>query len=109
MLPGPMPAVVYGDAAGCGHMGVVLWADRVCYTFSSHAPEWMADAKCRNGILELTAAVTSENGYRKGLGRLIALCFPRAKGCITVKRGPSISVFGVAVAAEMFPGRMVLL
>ena len=42
---GPSPAVVYVDAAGCGHLGAVIFLDDTTMTFSTHIPEWMHTAQ----------------------------------------------------------------
>ena len=41
---GPKPAVVYVGAAGCGHLGVVIFVDDNVAAFSTHIPEWVAKA-----------------------------------------------------------------
>ena len=46
LVPRPRPAAAYVDAAGCGHLGVVLFVDDQRLVFSTHIPEWMAREKC---------------------------------------------------------------
>ena len=57
MMPGPKPVLVYCDAAGCGHLGVVIFVDGVSHVFSSHAPEWMMVAECGIYDFEMVAAL----------------------------------------------------
>ena len=57
MTPGPRPVLVYTDAAGCGHLGVVLYVDGEALFFSSHSPGWMVDAQCDIYDLEMASSV----------------------------------------------------
>ena len=56
MTPGPRPVLVYGDAAGCGHLGSVVLVDGVALVSRTHVPEWMVLAK--SGIFELELAAS---------------------------------------------------
>ena len=38
---GQKPIVVYTDAAGCGHMGAVIFDGEETLVFPTHVPEWM--------------------------------------------------------------------
>ena len=43
MVQGPLPVVIYVGAAGCGHLGAVVFMDGQERVFSTHSPEWMAE------------------------------------------------------------------
>ena len=50
---GPRPVVVYVDAAGCGHLGVIIFVGGSSSTFSTRIPERMIDAGA--GIYDMEA------------------------------------------------------
>ena len=54
---GPSPSVVYVDAAGCGHLGAVIFLDQAVMTFSTHIPEWMHKAECGIYDMEVMASL----------------------------------------------------
>ena len=54
---GPKPVVVYVDAAGCGHIGDVVYVDDERHVFSSHIPEWMEAGQCDIYDMEMCASM----------------------------------------------------
>ena len=70
----PRPVAIYVDAAGCGHLGAVVFIDGEEIVFSSHTPERMAQNNDDVYDYEMAA-----------------------------------SLFGVSLAAELRPGRTVIL
>ena len=54
---GPRPIVVYVDAAGCGHLGIVIYVGGVQRVCSTHIPERMTNAKCDIYEMEMCASL----------------------------------------------------
>ena len=54
MTPGPSPVLVYGDASGCGHLGVAIVADGISTRLRAHVPERMIAA--HRDIIDLESA-----------------------------------------------------
>ena len=61
---GPKPIVAYVDAAGCGHIGAVIYADGERRAFPSHIPEWMEAEKCDIYDMEMCASLRLMPGGR---------------------------------------------
>ena len=57
MTPGPRPVLIYTDASGCGHLGVIAYVGGETHVFSSHAPEWVMKSKCDIYDLEMAATL----------------------------------------------------
>ena len=54
---GPKPVAVYVDAAGCGHLGVTIYADGQVLTFPTRIPWRMIEAACDIFDMEMCACL----------------------------------------------------
>ena len=97
------PIVAYSDAAGCGHIGVVIYVDGIQRTFSSHLPEWFTREE--TGILEfemcgafyaLCIAATFDPK------RTIILCCDNEGVNGSLKRGACKTVFARALCSAFW-------
>ena len=83
---GTRPIVVYVDAACCGHLGVVVYADGEQSVYSSHCPGWLAGAdiyalEMRANLFGLAVAI------EEFPGRAVLLCSDNLGATQTLIRG----------------------
>ena len=91
---GPRPAVVYVDAAGCGHLGAVVYVDDERYIYPTHAPGRMATAQCDIYDYEMCTSLFGLCIAVEFLpGRAVILCGDNRGASQTLVRGACRSAF----------------
>ena len=97
---GVRPIVAYVDAAGCGHLGVTIYADGAEFVFSSHFPEWMAGENCDIYDLEITATLYGLFvGAELFPDRSVILCCDNRGATQTLVRGACKTEFAMMACA----------
>lgn len=90
-----MPAVIYTDASGAGHISAVVILDGVRHTAHTHAPEWFM--RCGASILELELLAELLGlmlACELAPGRPVLLCCDNSGAAATVVRGSCLTVIG---------------
>ena len=100
---GVRPIVAYVDAAGCGHLGVTIYADGAEFVFSSHFPEWMAGENCDIYDLEITSTLYGLCvGAELFPGRSVILCCANRGSAQTLVRGACKTEFAMMACATFW-------